>query len=56
MEFLSLNDMEEIQENQKNSEFYSNCTTYFECLRENGETDYDFEDEYYFTMPAISSQ
>ena len=55
MGFLPVNDMEENQENLKNHEFYSNCTTYFECLRENGKTDYDFEDEYYFTMPAISS-
>lgn len=48
--------MDENQENLKNQEFYSNCTTYFESLREKGETDYGFEDEYYFTMPAISSQ
>ena len=47
--------MEESHEQPKNDEFYSNCTTYFEFLRQNGETDYDFEDEYYFTMPAISS-
>ena len=56
MGFWSVFDMEKTQENLKNNEFYSNCTTYFECLREKGETDYDFEDEYYFTMPAISSQ
>jgi hypothetical protein len=39
----------------KNKEFYENCTEYFEFLRKNGSSDYDFEDEYYFTMPAISS-
>ena len=39
----------------KNKEFYDNCTQYFEFLRKKGVTDYDFEDEYYFTMPAISS-
>ncbi len=56
MEFSLLYNMEQAHENHKNNEFYSNCTAYFESLREKGETDYDFEDEYYFTMPAISSQ
>ena len=27
---------------------------YFESLREKGETDFEFEDEYFFTLPAIS--
>ena len=45
-----------IQEDDKNSEFYKNCTEYFEFLRKKDITDYDFEDEYYFTMPAISNQ
>jgi hypothetical protein len=39
----------------KNDKFYTNCTQYFEFLRKKGMADYDFEDEYYFTMPAISS-
>ena len=39
----------------KNEEFYANCATYFEYLRKKGDFDYDFEDEYYFTMPAISN-
>ncbi len=39
----------------KNTEFYTNCTTYFEFLRKKGDIDYAFEDEYYFTMPAISN-
>ena len=55
MEFRALIVMEEIHEHPKNNQFYSDCTTYFEFLRQKGETDYDFEDEYYFTMPAISS-
>lgn len=38
-----------------NREFYRNCTEYFESLRKKGRTDFEFEDEYYFTMPAISS-
>lgn len=40
---------------QKNEEFYQNCSEYFEFLRKSGATDYEFEDEYYFTMPAISN-
>jgi hypothetical protein len=40
---------------KRNDEFYKNCNAYFEFLRKNGTMDYDFEDEYYFTMPAISN-
>ena len=43
------------QETTKNKEFYENCRQYFEFLRKKSTSDYDFEDEYYFTMPAISS-
>ncbi len=53
---MALTAMEESQNHTKNNEFYSNCTSYFEFLRHEGETDYDFEDEYYFTLPAISSK
>ena len=56
MDLMSLIDMEESLEHPKNEQFYSNCTAYFEFLHSTGETDYDFEDEYYFTMPAISSE
>jgi hypothetical protein len=42
-------------ENEKNGEFYENCATYFESLRKKGGNDDNFEDEYYFTMPAISN-
>jgi hypothetical protein len=48
--------MKMTQEQPKNKEFYSNCTAYFEFLRHKGKADYEFEDEYYFTMPAISNQ
>ena len=48
--------MEETPEQPKNEKFYANCTTYFEFLRQKGENDNNFEDEYYFTMPAISSK
>jgi len=42
-------------EHKKNKEFYKNCTVYFEFLCKKGSIDDDFEDEYYFTMPAISN-
>jgi hypothetical protein len=42
-------------ENDKNTQFYENCTIYFEFLRKKGDSDDGFEDEYYFTMPAISN-
>ncbi len=44
------------QIHSKNSVFYKNCTEYFEFLRKKGTSDYEFEDEYYFTMPVISNQ
>ena len=43
------------QEIGKNTEFYHNCTQYFEFLRKKSLADFNFEDEYYFTMPAISN-
>ena len=42
-------------ENDKNTQFYENCAIYFEFLRKKGDSDDGFEDEYYFTMPAISN-
>lgn len=38
----------------KKDEFYSDCRKYFESLRKKGKNDDAFEDEFYFTMPAIS--
>lgn len=46
---------QESQDNSKNTEFYENCAAYLEFLRKKGENDDSFEDEYYFTMPAISN-
>lgn len=46
---------QESHENDKNTEFYANCAAYFEFLRKKGGSDFNFEDEYYFTMPAISN-
>lgn len=39
-----------------NKEFYSNCNAYFDHLRKYGKNDFEFEDEFYYTMPAISSK
>ena len=47
--------LEQIRVNQA-KEFYSNCTKYFEALRKQGKTDFEFEDEYYYTMPALSGK
>ena len=41
---------------QRNTEFYEHCAEYFEHLRRKKLADYAFEDEYYFTMPAISGR
>ncbi len=37
-----------------NRDFYSNCRAYLYALQKQGKTDDSFEDEFYFTMPAIS--
>jgi len=37
-----------------NRDFYSDCRTYLDALQKQGKTDDSFEDEFYFTMPAIS--
>lgn len=39
---------------ETNHDFYHDCLEYFESLRSSGSADNEFEDEYYFTMPAIS--
>ena len=37
-----------------NRDFYSDCRAYLDALQKQGKTDDSFEDEFYFTMPAIS--
>ncbi len=37
-----------------NDRFYAHCAAYFEYLRRRGLHDYPFEDEFYYTMPAVS--
>ena len=51
--FLNMVTMPE--ENQPNT-FYANCMSYFESLRKQGKQDFAFEDEFFYTMPAISEK
>ena len=53
MVFTGIIIMEHIK---KNTEFYHDGTHYLDSLRRRGKSDYPFEDEFYFTMPAISNQ
>ena len=41
-------------EGEINKEFYVNCLAYFDTLRKSGKSDDSFEDEYFFTLPAVS--
>ena len=38
-----------------NETFYSDSRAYFDALQKKGESDDGFEDEFYFTLPAISA-
>ena len=38
------------------NDFYITCMTYFEALRQQGKQDFGFEDEFFYTMPAISEK
>ena len=42
------------EKDEINKEFYVNCLTYFDTLRKSGKSDDVFEDEYFFTLPAVS--
>ena len=39
-----------------NNTFYSDCRAYFDALLKKGKSDDAFEDEFFFTLPAISAQ
>lgn len=43
-----------METSKQNGRFYKDCVAYFRFLRTTGSADHAFEDEYYFTMPAIS--
>ncbi len=49
---LKLLTMQQSQSNQ----FYEDCMKYFESLRKQGKQDFSFEDEFFYTMPAISER
>jgi hypothetical protein len=40
----------------QSNQFYADCMKYFESLRKQGKQDFAFEDEFYYTMPAISEK
>ena len=42
------------EEDKVNKEFYVNCLAYFDALRKSSKSDDAFEDEYFFTLPAVS--
>ena len=46
--------MVKLLDDEINKEFYVNCLTYFDTLRKSGKSDDVFEDEYFFTLPAVS--
>ena len=43
-------------EQKPDNTFYADCRTYFEFLQKEGKTDDGFEDEFFFTLPAISAK
>ncbi len=43
------------EENQPNN-FYADCMKYFDSLRKQGKQDFAFEDEFFYTMPALSEK
>jgi len=47
--------MQESNEARSN-EFYTNCMRYFDALRKQEKQDFAFEDEFFYTMPAISEK
>ena len=40
----------------KTNDFYTTCMMYFDALRRQGRQDFGFEDEFFYTMPAISEK
>jgi len=40
----------------KTNDFYTTCMRYFDALRRQGKQDFGFEDEFFYTMPAISEK
>lgn len=49
---MTMERLEIIQE--QNRDFYPDSRLYLDALQKKGKTDYGFEDEFYFIVPAIS--
>jgi hypothetical protein len=52
--FLKSQAMQE--DNPETNDFYTTCMMYFDALRRQGKQDFGFEDEFFYTMPAISEK
>ena len=46
----------QIENQSESNEFYTNSMRYFEALRKTGKQDFGFEDEFFYTMPAMSEK
>lgn len=49
-------DVMQTDNQSKSNEFYTNCMRYFDALRKTGKQDFGFEDEFFYTMPAMSEK
>lgn len=45
-----------MQAEEQPNKFYADCMKYFDALRKQGRQDFAFEDEFFYTMPAISEK
>ena len=46
--------MESLEISDSDNTFHSDCRAYFDALQKQGKRDDGFEDEFYYTLPAIS--
>lgn len=43
-----------MEKDTRNTSFFLECTRYFASLRRKGRNDTDFEDEFFYTVPAMT--
>ena len=43
-----------MEHRSRNTTFYSECTRYLKSLRRRGKNDNGFEDEFFYTVPAMT--
>lgn len=43
-----------MENDRKNTSFFLECTRYFASLRRKGRNDTGFEDEFFYTVPAMT--